>query len=601
MSENEQGSQAKSSESTAAAFAAIDANKDGVVDTNEFSAGVSDGTVSVDSSTGTPVVDGSADASAPAAEGESAATGDVSVQTVIDAGTSTEVAPETVDQANAALEPGGDPIVLSNETVVAISVMIQSPAVDPSTTGGDQILDVALASGAGDNDAASDIVMNVLGTITAAAAVVDPAAVTAVTAAATAIVAAPADIVVSFDALSQQVVAAVAATPAITDPATAKTATAAVVDILIAAQSEATGQVGVSMVLADAVASAVTNSETTYSDVIAAGLAATDASTVQESEQSNEAPQGDASTAAPAEQAPVDSAPSVDLAAQVQPTVDAGATQEQPAVDSGAADEPAPAGPAGDEAAPAAESAPTAGGVEDAASPAVTSDGVKDPVAGDAEPEQAAPTGDAQSNASASAEAAAASADAAIDSAEAANTAALEAATATPAAGIPSTALVEGAHPAVIATISPVFAQLSPVSQMPLIQLMEYTARMRRDRMTTIEDQIRAQVGLYRLLVNAINAETDDFRLLWGTVLAVFHSAREETDPFHTTNMFQHTEHVTLHPDERKAFVNLLNIIQVTRDPAGRKHGLRQLDFAKSTQYGLTDHGRNRLAEFYGK
>jgi outer membrane biosynthesis protein TonB len=114
---------------------------------------------------------------------------------------------------------------------------------------------------------------------------------------------------------------------------------------------------------------------------------------------------------------------------------------------------------------------------------------------------------------------------------------------------------------------------------------------------STQESQIRQQVTLYKSLTGIINRTEQDFNKVWSAILNVFHEHGDGV--FHERYVFRHSEHMPLGATDRAAFHNILNMIKLTADPQSRQHVLKHLDFAKATQHGLNDAGRNKLASFY--
>lgn len=155
------------------------------------------------------------------------------------------------------------------------------------------------------------------------------------------------------------------------------------------------------------------------------------------------------------------------------------------------------------------------------------------------------------------------------------------------------------AVPEVVAILEKAKSEASTVGKMVLDQIEQYIDVMAPKKPQDPKSGVRWQVMLYRALTTAVNKLDDDFFLVWGTILKVFHSLKD--DVFHEAYVFRFMEHVALPAEDQKGFQRLLNLIKTTAEPQGRNAALKQVDFAKTLEFGVTEQGRQKLLNFYNK
>lgn len=132
-----------------------------------------------------------------------------------------------------------------------------------------------------------------------------------------------------------------------------------------------------------------------------------------------------------------------------------------------------------------------------------------------------------------------------------------------------------------------------------LVILNEYAVQMAPRRPVTDAKVIEQQKLLYEALQKTINDSGDDFFKLMKTVLAFFEEHKNGV--FHETRVFRGFDNITLSSEDRVAFQRLLNLFKLVANPQSRKLALKQVDLVASLQYGLTEHGRNRMMSFFHK
>lgn len=149
------------------------------------------------------------------------------------------------------------------------------------------------------------------------------------------------------------------------------------------------------------------------------------------------------------------------------------------------------------------------------------------------------------------------------------------------------------------AVIDKAAQKASTVGKLALFQVGDYMENMRPRRMVTIAEGSRYQVTLYRALTRIINDLEDpaDFNHVFTTVLKLFDDHKEGV--FHEAYAFRFFEHVALSMEDRKAFQRLLNLLKIVAPVRGRAIALKQVDFNKSMQFGVSDAGRQRLMNYF--
>lgn len=153
------------------------------------------------------------------------------------------------------------------------------------------------------------------------------------------------------------------------------------------------------------------------------------------------------------------------------------------------------------------------------------------------------------------------------------------------------------ALPEVAAIFEKAKAEATTVGRMFLEQIEVYMTEMAPKKPQDIKSISRWQVMLYRTLTSIINKCDSDFFLVWRAVLAAFHAQKDAV--FHETAVFRGMQHIVLPPDDVKGFQRLLNLIKATAEPAARTAAIKQIDFGRSLEFGVTEAGRSKLLNFY--
>lgn len=129
--------------------------------------------------------------------------------------------------------------------------------------------------------------------------------------------------------------------------------------------------------------------------------------------------------------------------------------------------------------------------------------------------------------------------------------------------------------------------------------VLEYMKVMSPNKIVNEDTGARAQVNLFRAIQLGVNQDTKDFKLLWNTLLRLV--ADNLDGLFHKRYINRYVTSMHATTSDVEGFVRLLNLMTTTSVASGRAESLKQIDFNKSLQYGLTDTGRQRLLAFYNK
>lgn len=135
-------------------------------------------------------------------------------------------------------------------------------------------------------------------------------------------------------------------------------------------------------------------------------------------------------------------------------------------------------------------------------------------------------------------------------------------------------------------------------AKLALQTIEEYIRQLQPNKPIEDLEVARLQRTLYMSLKNIINIVDEDFARTWAAVLQLFHGGRYMM--FSQINVYRGMPQVDLKPKEREAFTRLVNMCLVTADPQSRAFAKRQVDFTRTTEFEITDLGRNKIASFYG-
>lgn len=149
---------------------------------------------------------------------------------------------------------------------------------------------------------------------------------------------------------------------------------------------------------------------------------------------------------------------------------------------------------------------------------------------------------------------------------------------------------------------------IKPVAAKPVLKgiegqlmdrLVRYSTNMAPRKPVTDAQVAQNQVALYRTIQETINTEAIDFKLAFENLMSWFEENKKGC--CHETRVFRGFENIELSVNDRKGFMNLLNLLKVLSNPQTRRLGLKQVNLDTSLQFGVTQQGRNRVLAYFGK
>lgn len=137
------------------------------------------------------------------------------------------------------------------------------------------------------------------------------------------------------------------------------------------------------------------------------------------------------------------------------------------------------------------------------------------------------------------------------------------------------------------------------VGQKSLIAALDqYRERMAPGKPVSDDDGAKYQYALWKTIQTTIDfSAVDEFKSLWALLLGYFNHYKKGA--LHDQYIYRFSEYWVYSLDDLDAFQRILNLILLTRDPSTREKGLRQQNFDRTLQLGLTEAGRQRLINFY--
>lgn len=136
-----------------------------------------------------------------------------------------------------------------------------------------------------------------------------------------------------------------------------------------------------------------------------------------------------------------------------------------------------------------------------------------------------------------------------------------------------------------------------------LVSFENYMTQLAPGKVIEPNAGARAQYTFWKVLFNVIeNSPQEEFKRQWNIVLAFFNNHSKETNQiFHPRKVFRFFEFWINGDDELNAYQRILNLIQLTADPAERESGLKRVDVSRALESTFTEVGRARLLGFYQK
>lgn len=137
------------------------------------------------------------------------------------------------------------------------------------------------------------------------------------------------------------------------------------------------------------------------------------------------------------------------------------------------------------------------------------------------------------------------------------------------------------------------------IAQKSLVASIEtYMANMAPGKPVSNEDGDKYQYQFWKTIQNLVhNAPVDEFKSLWNLLLMFVHQHKQGV--FHDRYIFRFSEYWIHSVEELNGFQRILNLINLTCDPATRAVGLRQVNLDATLADGFTEEARQRILGFY--
>lgn len=112
------------------------------------------------------------------------------------------------------------------------------------------------------------------------------------------------------------------------------------------------------------------------------------------------------------------------------------------------------------------------------------------------------------------------------------------------------------------------------------------------------------QLTLWRTIKAFAESDVEDWNAGWSVLLDMWvEGAKPENERagvFSERYVYRGMSSVTLTEEDLRGFQNILTLISVTADSAGRRDSLSQVSPARSVEKGFTEQARQRILNFYG-
>lgn len=154
-------------------------------------------------------------------------------------------------------------------------------------------------------------------------------------------------------------------------------------------------------------------------------------------------------------------------------------------------------------------------------------------------------------------------------------------------------------HDDITSELERLLKDFPPAKLAPFEQIKQYIAAMSPGQMVEELTGKRHQKALFGALGQILNDTDADgsYNKSLTALLKVFDLAK--AGAFHETHVYRFMDSVELREEQIKSFQRWINLLTVTASVKGRAQALRQIDFDKALQYGLSEQARQRIRSFY--
>lgn len=129
-------------------------------------------------------------------------------------------------------------------------------------------------------------------------------------------------------------------------------------------------------------------------------------------------------------------------------------------------------------------------------------------------------------------------------------------------------------------------------------RLAEYIAAMEVNKPITERDGARWQSVLYRQITSTINRPDNFFEENFENLLRLFRENAKGV--FGPASVTRFLDEIELTPEDRQAFECLVHLLAMVADPRSRQQALKQIDVNMALAHGVTEQGRQRVADYLG-
>ena len=138
----------------------------------------------------------------------------------------------------------------------------------------------------------------------------------------------------------------------------------------------------------------------------------------------------------------------------------------------------------------------------------------------------------------------------------------------------------------------------SALTKGTITDLLQYSKEMGPNSRITPVTGAPKQVALYRSLMNGINNGSNDFPIMFSTILRIVYELKT-TGAFQEKLIYRYFPSMALNKADRDAFAALIHTLITLSATSGRATAMKQIDFNKLTAFGYTQAGRQRLLSFF--
>lgn len=147
--------------------------------------------------------------------------------------------------------------------------------------------------------------------------------------------------------------------------------------------------------------------------------------------------------------------------------------------------------------------------------------------------------------------------------------------------------------------LASILKEVPTAHQIDINRIQAYLERMAPKRPVDGKTVVNEQVALYRSIQNIVNRQEQYFTQLFTALLFIFKTEGKTgalSDRYRARGM----ENITLHAGDRKAFLNITQLLHMLADVKSREVAMGQVNFERALENGLTAEGRKRVLDYFG-